>query len=115
MSRRLEPTVRNGRRSLEEVAQSGQIRRAQISFGAIWASESAFMVGLGVVAFRAGGVGAVGIVTAVRMAAAAFLAPWLATVADRVRRERVLTSVGLVRAAALGAAAAVIAAGGPIA
>ena len=73
------------------------------------------MVGLGVVAFRAGGVGAVGIVTAARMAAAALLAPLLATVADRVRRERVLTFVGLVRAAALGGAAAVTAAGGPIA
>src|SRR3954453_18737436 len=115
MSRRLEPTGRDGRRPLEGGAQSGQIRRAPSSFGAIWASESAFMVGLGVVAFRAGGVGAVGIVTGARMAAAAFLAPLLATVADRVRRERVLTSVGLVRAAALGGAAAGTAAGGPIA
>ena len=62
------------------------------------------MVGLAVVAFRDGGVTAVGTVTAARMAAAALLAPWLATVADRVRRERVLTTVGLIRAAALGAA-----------
>src|SRR4051794_395957 len=115
MWRGLLPRTGSERRSREEVAQSGQIRRAQVSFGAIWASESAFMVGIGVVAFRAGGVGAVGIVTGARMAAAALLAPWLATVADRVRRERVLTSVGLVRAAALGGAAAVTAAGGPIA
>jgi CRP-like cAMP-binding protein len=48
------------------------------------------------------------------MAAAALLAPWLATVADRVRRERVLTAVGLIRAAALGGAAATTAAGGPV-
>ena len=68
----------------------------------MWASESAFMVGLAVVAFRDGGVGAVGIVTGARMAAAALLAPLLATVADRVRRERVLACVGLVRAATLG-------------
>jgi CRP-like cAMP-binding protein len=73
------------------------------------------MVALAVVAFRDGGVTAVGVVTAARMGAAALLAPWLATVADRVRRERVLTVVGLVRAAALGAAAAVTAAGGPTA
>ena len=32
--------------------QSAPLRRAQVSFGAMWASESAFMVGLGVVAFR---------------------------------------------------------------
>ena len=56
----------------------------------MWASESAFMVALGVVAFRDGGVAAVGVVTGARMAAAALLAPLLATVADRVRRERVL-------------------------
>ena len=79
----------------------------------MWASEGAFAVGLAVVAFRDGGLTAVGIVTAARMAAAALLAPWLATVADRVRRERVLTCVGLVRAATLGGAAAVTAAGGP--
>ncbi len=97
------------------VAPNGAIRRAQISFGAMWASEGAFTVGLGVVAFHAGGVTAVGIVTAARMAAAATMAPWLATIADRVRRERVLTGVGLVRTAMLGGAAAVTAGGGPTA
>src|SRR3954469_7431776 len=96
-------------------APRGSIRRAQLSFGAMWASESAFVVGLAVLAFRDGGVVAVGLVTGARMAAAALVAPWLATVADRVRRERVLTVVGLVRAAALGGAAAVTAAGGPTA
>jgi hypothetical protein len=99
--------------SHETVGANAAIRRAQISFGAMWASEGAFTVGLAIVAFRDGGVAAVGVVTAARMAIAALLAPWLATVADRVRRERVLTGVGLVRAAALGGAAAVTASGGP--
>jgi CRP-like cAMP-binding protein len=102
------------RGSGETVGRGGAIVRAQLSFGALWASEGAFTVGLAVVAFRHGGVTAVGIVTAVRMTAAALLAPWLATVADRVRRERVLTGVGLVRACALGGAAAVTATGGPV-
>ena len=66
-------------------------------------------------AFRDGGVAAVGVVTGARMAAAALLAPLLATLADRVRRERVLAGVGVIRAAALGSAAAVVAAGGPAA
>jgi hypothetical protein len=87
--------------------------RAQVSFAAMWAGESAFMVALGVVAFREGGVGAVGAVTAARMACAGVLAPLLATVADRVRREIVLTCVGLVRAAMLGCAAVATATGGP--
>jgi len=73
------------------------------------------MVALGVVAFREGGVAAVGVVTALRMAPAALIAPFLATVADRVRRERVLLGVGLVRGATLGCAAAVVAADGPVA
>ena len=47
------------------------------------------------------------------MAAAALLTPLLATMADRVRRERILASVGLVRAAALATTALVTAAGGP--
>ena len=81
----------------------------------MWAGESAFMVALGVVAFRDGGVAAVGAVTAARMASAALLAPFLATMADRVRRERVLICVGVVRAATLGCAAVVTAAGGPAA
>jgi MFS family permease len=87
--------------------------RAQISFAAMWAGECAFMVALGVVAFRDGGVGAVGAVTAARMACAGLLAPVLATLADRVRRERVLASVGMVRAAMLGCAAVATATGGP--
>src|SRR5919107_4239982 len=106
-------SIRDWAGALGEVAQSGPLRRAQASFGATWGSESAFMVGLGVVAFRDGGVVAVGVVTGARMAAAAVLAPLLATVADRVRRERVLTAVGVVRAAMLGGAAVVTAAGGP--
>ena len=107
--------IRDWPGALGVVAQSGPLRRAQASFGAMWASESAFMVGLAVVAFRDGGVVAVGVVTGARMAAAALLAPFLATVADRVRRELVLTGVGLTRAVMLGAAAAVTAADGPAA
>ena len=89
------------------------LRRAQVSFAAMWAGEGAFTVALAVVAFRDGGVTAVGVVTAVRMAIAAVLTPVLATTADRVRRERVLIGVGGVRALVLAAAAAVTATGGP--
>ncbi len=100
---------------MRQVARSGPLLRAQISFGAMWAGESAFMVALGVVAFRDGGVAAVGAVTAARMASAALLAPLLATMADRVRRERVLACVGVVRAVTLGAIALVTVADGPAA
>ena len=72
------------------------------------------MVAFAVLVYRDGGVAAVGVVTAVRMAAAALLAPGLASVADRVRRERVLVGVGLVRAATLGGIAALTVVDGPI-
>jgi hypothetical protein len=113
MAPRVWARIGNRPRSREAIASRESIRRAQLSFGAMWGSESAFVVGLAVLAFRDGGVVAVGLVTGVRMAAAALLAPWLATVADRVRRERVLTWVGLVRAATVGSAAVVTAVGGP--
>ena len=112
---RLVSRIRDSAGALGDVARSGPLRRAQISFGAIWASETAFTVGLVVVAFRAGGIVAVGLITAARMAIAAVLAPLLATVADRVRRERVLACIGLIRAAMIGGAALVTAAGGPTA
>jgi MFS family permease len=102
---RFSPSFRDRTAAIGEVAHSGPLSRAQISFAAMWAGESAFMVALGVVAFRDGGASAVGIVTATRMALAALLAPFLATVADRVRRERVLTLVGGVRTAMLAGAA----------
>jgi MFS family permease len=78
----------------------------------MWASEAAVIVALGVFAFREGGAAAVGAVTAVRMVPAALMAPFAATVADTMRRERVLAGIGIVRAAALGLAAVVLSAGG---
>ncbi len=110
---RLAVSARSGADAWRQVAHSGPLRRAQLSFLAMWAGEAAVMVALSVVAFRAGGVAAVGIVTALRMAPAALLAPFLATVADRVRRERVLAAVGFVRALTLAGAGAVLAFDGP--
>src|SRR5947209_4642548 len=96
-----------------QVAQSATLRRAQLSFGLMWAGECAVMVTLGVVAFRDGGAAAVGVVTALRMVPAALMTPFAATLADAVRREFVLVWIGLVRAVALGGAAVLLALGGP--
>lgn len=92
---------------------AGPLRRALASFAAMWAGESAFMVALAVLAFSDGGAAGVGVVTAVRMAAAALLTPFLATVADRLRRERVLVGIGVLRTLAIGGAAVVTATAGP--
>jgi MFS family permease len=79
----------------------------------MWTGEWAATVALAVIAFRDGGAAAVGLVGVLRMAPAAFVAPFAATLADRVRRELVLAWVGLIRAVTLGVAAAVISADGP--
>jgi MFS family permease len=90
------------------------LRRAQAAFGFVWAGEWAATVALGVVAFRHGGAAAVGLVGVARMIPAAILAPFAATVADRVRRELVLAGVGVLRGLTLGIAAAVGFARGPV-
>jgi hypothetical protein len=102
-------------RAIALTVNSASLRRAQLSFAVMWAGEWAVMVTLGVVAFRHGGSAAVGAVTVLRMLPAALLAPFAATVADAVRRERVLACVGVIRAATLAAAAAVLALDGPLA
>src|SRR5215218_8413703 len=87
--------------------------RAQLSFGAMWASEWCATVAVSVVAYRDGGAPAVALVTVVRMLPGALVAPFAATLADRHRRDHVLACVGLVRAATLAAAAALLLAGAP--
>jgi MFS family permease len=85
------------------------LRRAQLAFGSAYASEWALTVALGVVAFRDGGAAAVGIVVLIRMLPSALIAPFATAVADRIRRDRVLIWIGVIRAAAVGAAAVVMA------
>jgi MFS family permease len=95
-------------------ARNPNLRRAQLSFGAAWTSEWALTVALAVVAFRDGGVEAVGIVAFVRMAPAAVLSPVGTALADRYPRDRVLVWSCLLRAAAIGAAAVALAVDAPI-
>jgi MFS family permease len=89
------------------------LRRTQLSFGGMWASEWAATVALSVVAYRDGGPAAVALVAVLRMLPAAIVAPFAATLADRHCRDHVLVGVGLVRARTLGAAAALLVAGAP--
>src|SRR5215218_7584005 len=89
------------------------LRRAQLAFGSAYAGEWSLIVVLGVVAFRHGGATAVGIVALIRMLPSALIAPFATAVADRVRRDRVLIWIGVIRAAAVGATAVVIVLGLP--
>ena len=90
------------------------LRRAQLSFLGAWTAEWAFTVGLGIVAYRAGGPTAVGLVGLLRMVPSGVIAPLAAPLADRGRRERVLVLVSTARAIATGAAGIVVAVNGPV-
>ena len=95
-------------------ARNPNLRRAQLSFLGAWTAEWAFTVGLGIVAYRAGGATAVGLVGLLRMVPSAILAPLLSPLADRGRRERVLILVSTVRGVATAAAAVVVGLAGPV-
>jgi Cyclic nucleotide-binding domain/Major Facilitator Superfamily len=114
MTGRAKARVADAAAACAQNVRSANLRRAQLAFGAMWAGEWGATVALGIVAFRDGGAAAVGLVGLLRMVPAAFIAPFAATIADRVRREVVLASVGVVRAVTLGAAAVVISMDGPV-
>src|SRR5215217_2892296 len=99
-------------RAFSATARNPGLLRAQLAFGASWTAEWAFMVALGVIAFRDGGATAVGVVAFAHMAPSFLLAPLGTTLADRFRRDRVLVWSCLIRAAATAAATLLLAAGG---
>jgi MFS family permease len=106
--------LRESAEAVAAVSRAPALRRVLLAFGLAWTSEWAFMVALGVVAFRNGGATAVGVVAFVRMAPAALLAPISIAVADRFRRDQVLMYSSLVRGGAIGAATLLLATGAPL-
>jgi len=93
--------------AVRELWQNPALRRAELAWGGFHAAEWASLVALSVVAFEANGAGAVGLVLFARMVPSALVAPFVAVVGDRYRRERILIVVHLVRAlACFGAAVA---------
>lgn len=99
-------------RAFSDTARNPNLLRAQLAFGAAWTAEWAFMVALGVIAFRDGGATAVGVVAFARMAPAFVLAPLGTALADRFPRDRVLVWSSAIRAAATALATLVLATGG---
>jgi MFS family permease len=93
---------------LREVLRNGAIVRVEAAWVSAVAAEWAYLVSLLVFAYDAGGVAAAGLVTTVRMLPPALLAPFVATVADRIAPNRVLAAIQSARAATVGFGAVVI-------
>lgn len=99
-------------RALREVFRNPNLRRIELALTGSIVGQYSFSIALAVFAFRHGGAGAVGILILVRTLPAAIVSPFAAVVTDRTRRERVMLVSDLLRAAAVGGAAAIVLAGG---
>jgi predicted MFS family arabinose efflux permease len=110
------------RRSLAESAQAfravfanRELRKLQLAFVGSITGEWGFLVALVVYANQHGGAKAVSAVLVIRWVSAALTAPWLAYLADRHRRERVMLLADVSRVVAMSAMALTAFSGGPAA
>ncbi|MGH2383221.1 MAG: MFS transporter [Candidatus Limnocylindria bacterium] len=102
------------RDALRQVIANRSLRRVEAGWLMAIAAEWAYLVSLLVYAYDVGGVLAVGLLSTTRMLPAAILAPFLASLTDRLPRERVLVAVHACRGAAVGCAALAIVADLPV-
>ncbi len=98
--------------SLARVFHNPGLRRLELAFLGSTMGHWTYVVGLSVYAYGQGGATAVGVISVLRVLPAALSAPFLATLADRYRRERVMMATDLIRAALMAVAAIVIATDG---
>lgn len=91
-----------------EVARNPNLRRLELAWTASNLSNRASAIAVAVYAYETGGAGAVGVIGFVRLTAAAAASPWLAVLADRGSRRRVLIASDLARCVLLGAMAVLV-------
>jgi predicted MFS family arabinose efflux permease len=89
------------------------LRRLELALAGSVVGDWAFSVALAVYAYHQGGAAALGIVSMTRWLLAAAAAPFIAVLADRYRRRRVMIAADLLRAVTVGAAALTVWGGGP--
>ena len=94
---------------------SADLRRLELAWSGSIIGQWGYEVALAVFAYRAGGATAVGVLGLVRLLPAAIVAPFAALLGDRFPRKRVMVTADLVRAGAMGGAAAAVFGGAPAA
>ena len=99
--------------ALGDTFRNPALRRLQLANAGSILGTFSYFVALYVYAYHQGGAGAVALVNVLQMLPAAVLAPFLATLGDRLPRRLVMIGADLVRAALMAAAATSIALGGP--
>jgi MFS family permease len=99
--------------ALAAALRDRHLRRVQLAWSGTITAEWALIVALAVWAFEAGGAVGIGLLTLARTLPAAMLGPFLAPLADRHRRELVLTVVTVLRVLLVGATAVALLVEGP--
>lgn len=88
------------------VLANPQLRTLELSWTFAIVGHWAYTVAVSVYAYNAGGSGAVGLVFALRLFAAALVSPFAGMLGDRYPRERILLASAVTRVVLMGAAAA---------
>jgi MFS family permease len=112
---RLREHLRESVRAMREVFRNRALRRLQLAWGGSIIGSWAYTVALVVYAYDHGGATAVGLAGLVRWLPAAIVSPFAAILGDRYPRVPVMLTADLLRAAALGAMAALVIGHAPLA
>lgn len=99
--------------SLGRVFRNPGLRRLELALLGSTMGHWTYVVGLTVYAYDQGGTTAVGVISVLRLLPAAVASPFLATLADRYPRARVMITADAIRAGLMVIAALVIATEGP--
>jgi MFS family permease len=110
---RVRDNLRESAAGFRAVVGSPNLRRLVVAWALAIVGHWAYLVAVSVYAFMAGGSTAVGIITAVRLCVAAFVAPFVGVLGDRHQRERILLVSNLSRTGLIGAAAVAVFADAP--
>jgi len=89
------------------------LRRLQAAWALLWVADWAYLVALGIFAFKAGGSFGVGLAVLIRMFPSALVAPFASMMGDRYSRQRVFLGVVVMWSLALAASAVAFFGHGP--
>ncbi|MGH9084838.1 MAG: MFS transporter [Acidimicrobiales bacterium] len=113
MNGELAERLGESRTAIVEVFRNPGLRRINLALAGSIIGDWAYAVGVSVYAYQEGGATAVGVYGVARYVTMALVVPFMAILADRFDRKRVMVIADVVRFVLVAAAALIIAGGGP--